>query len=88
MFSDTLKEHNAAVANWRKVEKAMRAKKEAAARRRAGRLAGMPAGGRRRGSTLRQGCGPAPRLAPRPALLPMPRRPSRSPLPMRKPKKQ
>ena len=31
VFSDTLKEHNAAVSNWRKVEREMRAKKEAEA---------------------------------------------------------
>jgi peptidoglycan lytic transglycosylase G len=31
VFSDTLKEHNAAVTNWRKIEREMRAKKEAEA---------------------------------------------------------
>jgi len=31
VFSDTLKEHNAAVSNWRKVEREMRAKKKAEA---------------------------------------------------------
>jgi UPF0755 protein len=83
VFSDTLKEHNAAVANWRKVEKAIRAKKEAAAAAAPGALPVMPAGAAKAAAPFAKAAAPAaasvaPNAAPAEPV----------PVPMRKPKKQ
>jgi UPF0755 protein len=83
VFSDTLKEHNAAVANWRKFEKAMRAKKEAAAAAAQGALPVMPAGAPQTAAPFAKAAAPAaasaaPNAPPAEAV----------PVPMRKPKKQ
>jgi UPF0755 protein len=82
VFSDTLKEHNAAVANWRKFEKAMRAKKEAAAAAAQGALPVMPAGAPGTVAPFAKAAAPAASAAPNAAPA------EAVPVPMRKPKKQ
>jgi UPF0755 protein len=82
VFSGTLKEHNAAVANWRKVEKAIRAKREAAAAAAAGALPVMPAGAPQAAPFAKAAAPAAASAAPNAA----PNEPV--PVPMRKPKKQ
>ena len=84
VFSDTLKEHNAAVANWRKVEKAIRAKKEAAAAAAPGALPVMPAGAPQAAAPFAKAAAPAAAASAAPNAAPA----EPVPVPMRKPKKQ
>jgi UPF0755 protein len=72
-FSDTLKEHNAAVGNWRKVEKEQRKKEQAAAAAAPDAVPSPPTGGPATPKVINAG-------APTPAAK------SAVPLPMRKPK--
>jgi UPF0755 protein len=75
VFSDTLKEHNAAVTNWRKVEREMRAKKEA-------EMQAAPADLPVPRSAAADAAGPALLNAGGPAAA------ATVPIPVRKPKKQ
>jgi UPF0755 protein len=79
VFSDTLKEHNAAVSNWRKVEREMRAKKEAEAKA-AGVSTELPLTSTK-GTIAGAAATPAPKRAARQAAGAM-----AVPLPVRKPR--
>jgi UPF0755 protein len=79
VFSDTLKEHNAAVSNWRKVEREMRAKKEAEAKA-AGVSTELPLSSTK-GTIAGAAATPAPKRAARQAAGAM-----AVPLPVRKPR--
>lgn len=81
VFSQTLEEHNAAVASWRKIEKDIRAKQAEAARKGGGEAAGAP---------QQEAAPPAPTAAatqPPAAGAPSVQPASEVPLPVRKPKR-
>ncbi len=61
VFSETLKGHNAAVSNWRKIERQMRAKQEAQAKAAAAPAAALPLPGAAAGTTV-----PMPVRKPKP----------------------
>ena len=86
-FSESLKEHNAAVTTWRKIEKGIRAKQEAQAKQDQAKQDGQPLQTATRGMS-RAGAGdvPAPPVAAQPANGASGDNPV--PLPTRKPKQK